>query len=155
MNWLEYVLSTTVLRICSVLFSLFPISDDKIVFASARSQKLRGNMRFIHAEMQRTWGEMDYVFLLRRYSYGLLGKMRYMASLIVAQYHLATARLFVVDNAYLPVHVRPHRKNTVVIQVWHAAGALKRFGVSVASDGRQAERRLCLLYTSPSPRDRS
>ena len=41
-------------------------------------------------------------------------------------YHLQTARLFVVDNAYLPIHVAPHRSETTVVQVWHAAGALNR-----------------------------
>ena len=56
MNWLEYVLSATVLRIFSVLFSLLPIRQNKVVFASARSERLRGNMRFIHAEMERCLG---------------------------------------------------------------------------------------------------
>lgn len=41
---------------------------------------------------------------------------------------LRTSRWFIVDNAYLPIHVLPHRPATTVIQVWHAVGALKRFG---------------------------
>ena len=36
----------------------------------------------------------------------------------------------IVDNAYLPVHVAPHRPATTVVQVWHAPGALKRFGAT-------------------------
>jgi CDP-ribitol ribitolphosphotransferase len=146
MNWLEYVLSTTVLRICSVLFSLFPLRRDKVVFASARSERLRGNMRFIHAKMKRSWPEADYRFILRRYSYGLFGKLRYMVSLIGAQYQLATARLFIVDNAFLPIHIRPHRSATTVVQVWHAAGALKRFGVDVSPDERKIESRFLHKY---------
>ena len=146
MNWLEYVLSTAVLRVCSVLFSLFPIQHNKVVFASARSERLRGNMRFIRAEMERSWDGVEYVFILRRYSYGLWGKLRYMASLIGAQYHLATARLFIVDNAFLPIHVRPHRSGTTVIQVWHAAGALKKFGVDVSPPGRKIENRFLHKY---------
>jgi len=146
MNWVEYFLSTTVLRVCSMFFSLFPLRADKVVFASARSQKLRGNMRFIHAEMTQRWPEREYVLLLRRYSYGLLGKLSYMASLIRAQYHLATAGLFIVDNAYLPVHVRPHRKGTTVIQVWHAAGALKKFGVDIPAENRPIESRFIHKY---------
>jgi CDP-ribitol ribitolphosphotransferase len=140
MNRLEYALAATVLQVCSAVFSLFPIRQNKVVFASARSDKLRGNMRFIHARMRRTWSDAEYVFLLRRYSYGLLGKLAYMWSLIGAQYHLSTARLFVVDNAYFPVHVRRHRKGTTVVQVWHAAGALKRFGMDAAEDSRTTER---------------
>lgn len=146
MNRLEYLLSSTVLRLCSLLFSLVPIDEEKVVFASARAEKLRGNMRFIHRAMQRRWPDAHYVFLLRRYSYGFLGKVRYMGTLIRAQYHLATARLFIVDNAFLPVHVRRHRPGTTVIQVWHATGALKRFGVDVAPESRRVENRFLHKY---------
>ena len=38
----------------------------------------------------------------------------------------------IVDNAYLPIHVAGHRPGTTVVQVWHAVGALKRFGVDTA-----------------------
>jgi CDP-ribitol ribitolphosphotransferase len=55
-------------------------------------------------------------------------------------YHLQTARLFVVDNAYLPIHVAPHRHTTTVVQVWHAAGAIKRFGVDTARPLDEPER---------------
>jgi CDP-glycerol glycerophosphotransferase (TagB/SpsB family) len=55
-------------------------------------------------------------------------------------YLLRTSSLFVVDNAYLPVHVAPHRPGTTVVQVWHAVGALKRFGADVAGGLRGPER---------------
>ena len=53
--------------------------------------------------------ELDYVLLLEPYSYGLAGKLAYLVRLVRGMYHLQTARLFVIDNAYLPVHVAPHR----------------------------------------------
>ena len=68
------------------------------------------------------------VLLLEPYSYGLIGKLAYLARLVRGMYHLRTAGLFVVDNAYLPIHVAPHRAGTTVVQVWHAVAALKRFG---------------------------
>jgi CDP-ribitol ribitolphosphotransferase len=46
----------------------------------------------------------------------------------------------VVDNAFLPVHAAPHRRDTTVVQVWHAEGALKRFGVDVAGGLEEPER---------------
>ena len=42
---------------------------------------------------------------------------------------IRTSRYVIVDNAYLPIHVAPHPERTTIIQVWHATGALKRFGV--------------------------
>src|SRR5665647_1801971 len=51
-----------------------------------------------------------------------------MLRLVRGMYHVSTAQLVVVDNAFLPVHLAPHRRGTTVVQVWHAVGALKRFG---------------------------
>ena len=82
--------------------------------------------------------ELDYVLLLEPYSYGLAGKLAYLVRLVRGMYHLQTARLFVIDNAYLPVHVAPHRAATTVVQVWHAAGALKRFGARHRDPARRA-----------------
>ena len=61
-------------------------------------------------------------------------------------YLLHTARLFVVDNAYLPIHVGPHRRATTVVQVWHAAGALKRFGVDTTTPLAEPERTFLHRY---------
>ena len=55
-------------------------------------------------------------------------------------YHLRTAGLFIVDNAYLPIHVAPHRPGTTVVQVWHAVGALKRFGADTLAPLAEPER---------------
>ena len=53
--------------------------------------------------------ELDYVVLAEPYSYGLAGKLAYLVRLVRGMYYLQTARLFVTDNAYLPIHVAPHR----------------------------------------------
>ncbi len=52
-----------------------------------------------------------------------------------------TSGLVVVDNAYLPVHVAAHRPATTVVQVWHATGALKRFGADTIGGLADPERR--------------
>ena len=51
-----------------------------------------------------------------------------------------------MDNAYFPIHVVPHRKGTNVIQVWHAGGALKKFGLDVSPPNRQVENRFLHKY---------
>jgi CDP-ribitol ribitolphosphotransferase len=48
-----------------------------------------------------------------------------------AGYHLATARLSVVDDYFFPMYVIKPRTGTTFVQVWHACGALKRFGHSL------------------------
>lgn len=43
-------------------------------------------------------------------------------------YHLATASTVIVDNYFAFLSVTKFRKNTTCIQLWHAAGAIKKFG---------------------------
>jgi len=141
MGWPEYLLARIVLRTLGRLFARFPFRSRRVVFATARTPVLEGNLAFIHRAMRARHPRLDDVFLLEPYSYGWAAKARYLLRLIRGTYYLQTSGLVVVDNAYFPVHVMPHRRETTVVQVWHAAGALKRFGLDAPSLRRPSERR--------------
>jgi CDP-ribitol ribitolphosphotransferase len=99
-----------------------------VVLATARTPVLEGNLLALHDAIRRDRPDLRVRLLLEPYSYGFSGKVRYLVRLVRGMALLRTSRWFVVDNAYLPVHVLPNRPGTTVIQVWHAVGALKRFG---------------------------
>jgi len=139
MNRLEHALSTVVLRLLGWLFDRLPIRQ-RAVLATARVTRLEGNLAYLHDAMRRARPDLPIVTILEPYSYGLRGKIAYLLRLVRGMYHLRTSSLFVVDNAYLPVHVAPHRAGTTVVQVWHAVGALKRFGADVSGGLRGPER---------------
>ena len=140
MTRLEYLLSAAVLRVLGLLFSLLPVRSERVTLATARTDVLDGNLLHIHDALRRLRPKLDVRLLLEPYSYGLLGKVSYAARLVRGMYLLRTSRLFVVDNAYLPVHVAPHGARTTVVQVWHAEGALKRFGLDAVHPPREPER---------------
>jgi len=143
---LEYLLASAFLRAARFFFSRLRIRRDRVVLATARVPTLDGNLLHIHAALRRLHPEIQPVLLLEPYSYGLLGKLGYLVRLVRGMYYLQTARLFVVDNAYLPIHVAPHRPGTTVVQVWHAAGALKRFGVDTRTPLAEPERTFLHRY---------
>ncbi len=146
MSLLEYYLSAAWLRAFYLVCALLPVRADKVVFASARAEKLEGNLSYIHDALLGEHPDTRVVLLLDRYSYDFTGKVIYFLKLVRACYHLATAHFVFVDNAYLPIHVGPHRKGTKVIQVWHAGGALKRFGVDTCPPNREVENRFIHKY---------
>jgi CDP-glycerol glycerophosphotransferase (TagB/SpsB family) len=143
---LEYLFASALLRIVRVFFSRLKVRPNRVVLATARVSTLDGNLLHIHRAMVERHPELDYVLLLEPYSYGLAGKLAYLVRLVRGMYHLQTARLFVIDNAYLPVHVAPHKPTTTVVQVWHAAGALKRFGLDTATPLAEPERAFLHRY---------
>jgi len=49
-------------------------------------------------------------------------------AMVGQMYHLATARACVVDGYVIPVSLLDHRSGLFVVQMWHALGAIKRFG---------------------------
>jgi CDP-ribitol ribitolphosphotransferase len=140
MNRFEYLAATLVLRILRLAFSRLPVRRNRVVFASARHTRLDGNLRHVHGVMRRRHPHLRYVLLLEPYSYRFGAKLVYLLRMGRAMYYLCTSRLFIVDNAFLPIHVGPHRSETTVVQVWHAAGALKHFGLDAPSRRRRTER---------------
>lgn len=140
MSTLEYRLASVLLRVLGAIFNLLPGHPDRIVLATARLPVLEGNLLAIHDAIRRRRPDGDLVLLLEPYGYGLVSKVRYLLRMIRGTYHVRTAGLVIVDNAYLPVHVAPHPARTIVVQVWHAAGALKRFGMDTLVPPAEPER---------------
>jgi CDP-glycerol glycerophosphotransferase (TagB/SpsB family) len=130
-----------VLRFVGVLATIRPIRADRVVLATARTPHLEGNLLAIDTAIRRLRPDLEVVHLLEPYSYGLTGKLRYLLRLVRGMVLLRTSAWCIVDNAYLPVHVMPHRRGTTVIQVWHAVGALKRFGWDAHRPLGEPERR--------------
>ncbi|MBS4178104.1 CDP-glycerol glycerophosphotransferase family protein [Lederbergia citrea] len=120
-----------VIRLSFFMFSfLFPINEKKVTFASYRSEKLEGNLFYIHREfVGRELGYSCY-FLFKKYNSSKFGKLLYFIHLIKASYALATSRYFIVDDFYFPIYVIKPRRGMDIIQLWHAAGAFKKFGLS-------------------------
>lgn len=146
MSRLEYLLASGLLRLVRLVASRLPVHPERVVLATARVSTLDGNLLHIHRALRARHPELQILLLLEPYSYGLAGKLAYLIRLVRGMYHLQTARLFVVDNAYLPIHVAPHRRTTTVVQVWHAAGALKRFGLDTKTPIAEPERTFLHRY---------
>ncbi len=129
-KWLPTMLASFGIRVVFTLSKLLPVNRNKITFASYRSEKLKDNLMFVYEEWKARGGNETTIFLLKTYRPGLLGKLDYFLHMIKASYHLATSRFFIVDDYYFPIYVIKPRNGTDIVQLWHAAGAFKKFGYS-------------------------
>lgn len=146
MTRLEYRLAAGVLRILAALFRLLPRDERRVVFASPRLPHLDGNLAYIHAAVRRLRPDLRCTILAEPYAYDLRGKLGYLLRLVRGMYHVQTARLVVVDNAYLPVHVTRHRAGTTVVQVWHGVAGIKRVGFDATRLPDEPERSFLHRY---------
>lgn len=113
------------------LFSiLFPVNKKKITFASYRADRLEGNLYFLYDELKSNHPDYKCRFLFKKMHGGFWSKLGYVFHMLKASYALATSRYFIIDDFYFPVYAINPRKGTEIIQLWHAAGAFKKFGFS-------------------------
>ncbi len=46
-------------------------------------------------------------------------------------YHIATSKICIIDGYNIPISGLKHKKGLEVIQIWHAMGAIKKFGYQI------------------------
>ena len=113
-------------------FSLFYKSKEKkVVFCSNRSQTLSGNLTNLKNEF-----EQDKTFKIKvqtfNFKRNLIGRFIYFFQSVQSMYELATADLFIIDDYFLPIYFVDNKlERNKVVQVWHAIGHLKKYGLSI------------------------
>ena len=103
----------------------------RVVLATAHDPALRGNLAIIRDELVGRHPGIPLVVIAHRPAAGVGGRIGALWHAVTAGYHLATARLFIVDDYFFPIYVIRPRAGTTIVQTWHASGAFKQFGYSV------------------------
>ena len=103
----------------------------RVVLATAHDAALRGNLAVLRDGLLRADPAVEVVGLAHAARGDWRGRIRAVWFASKAAYHLATARLFIVDDYYFPIYVIRPRPGTVIVQTWHGSGAFKKFGYSV------------------------
>ena len=79
---------------------------------------------------------------------GFGGSVKYYFNLYKQMHYAATSKVIIVDGYNVIVSVLKHKKNTKVIQLWHALAAIKKFGYQTIGnvDGQDPDtaRILCM-----------
>jgi teichoic acid ribitol-phosphate primase len=110
-----------------------------VVLATGHGVRISGNLSWIREGLQAQRPDVDVVELAFWPRPGWRHLARAAIQALSAGFHLATARLFVVDDYFFPMYVIQPRHGTTFVQVWHACGAFKKFGYSVLERGFGAD----------------
>ncbi|MDL5039894.1 CDP-glycerol glycerophosphotransferase family protein [Heyndrickxia coagulans] len=129
---LPTLLVKLLVRIAYRLCCLLPYRPDKITFASYRTDRLEGNLAGLYTELKKSYPGMRYIFLFKKMNATKTGKLSYVLHMLRACRHIATSAYFIIDDYYFPLYLIKRIRDTEVIQLWHAAGAFKKFGYSTA-----------------------
>jgi CDP-ribitol ribitolphosphotransferase len=133
---------TALVRAGFLIGRLAPLRS-RVLLATAHADRIGGNLAWIRDGLAHEPGPVRTVELAGRVDRSRRALPRLAVAALRAGFHLATARLTVVDDYFFPMYVIRPRRGTTFVQVWHACGAMKRFGYSLGdrSFGAGARRR--------------
>lgn len=139
------MLRASLVRVGFALGRLLPIRP-RVVLATGHAARIGGNLAWIREELRRSRPGTRLVVLAHRPWGGRASRLRAIGHHVRAGFLLASSRLVVVDDYFFPMDAISPRSGTTFVQVWHACGAFKKFGYSVADKGFGAdEARLAAL----------
>ena len=120
-------------------FSLFYSSKEKkVVFCSNRNEEISGNLLNLYEVFKE---DDSYRLKVQCFNFkrSFSGRFIYFLQSIKSVYNLATASLFIIDDYFLPVYyVKNKKERNKVVQVWHAIGHLKKYGLSIEKNKQSA-----------------
>jgi CDP-glycerol glycerophosphotransferase (TagB/SpsB family) len=144
-----------VFRLLFGIFSLIPLKD-KVTFVVSFGD----NTQYVYEEMRRKNISFDVVFLCkgsscnRFHMYEDAGLVQLgnanPIDYVKSAYHLATSKYVIVDNYYGFLAVTNFKPEVECVQLWHASGAIKKFGLedsSVQFRTKRAQERFLKVYS--------
>jgi CDP-glycerol glycerophosphotransferase (TagB/SpsB family) len=134
MNELRVRIRVVLVRLGFAIGRWLPLQS-RVVLATGHADVISGNLEWIRAELATRRHAGSVTVLAHAPSERPADLVRSAVDAFVAGYHLARARLFVVDDYFFPMYVVKKRPGTTFVQVWHACGAFKKFGYSVLEKG--------------------
>ncbi len=130
-----------VLRVLYAPMKLLP-PRHKVVMISRQSDTVPRDFSLLAEAITRADATVEIVFLARMLRPGVLAAMSYSLHLLRQLFHVATARVLVLDSYSIVASLLPHKRSLTVIQMWHALSAFKKFGLSILGQGEGRDEKL-------------
>lgn len=127
---MKSVLVKIFIQILKIIY--FPIRQlkvqKKVVYISRQFNKGTLDFDLIVNAMQENYPDVKNIVLAKRMEKGIISKIGYFFHMFVQMYHISTSKVVIVDSYCIVVSVLKHKKETKIIQIWHAISAVKKFG---------------------------
>lgn len=134
MKSIKLCLLRLVINLFYQFFLLFcRVDSTKITLATNRNAELFAGLKNIQKIFNEK-GSFKITAISFNFERTLYGRVKYLFNSIGSVYHLATSRFFIIDDYFFPVYCINKNKKNNVIQIWHAIGHLKKFGLSIPSN---------------------
>lgn len=125
--------------ILNIIYSIFKLfkTRNRITFISRQSNNINIDFVLLGKEINKEMPEYDVVYLCKKLDSGLLNKIKYVFHMFKQMYFIATSKVVILDSYCIVISNCKHKNSLTVIQMWHAMGAFKKFGLSVVNNSNE------------------
>ena len=106
-----------------------PVKNNKIVFIEIRFPEITDSFKLIYEKLKNSG---EYEIVEHYLENATVSKLEYRKRVLAMLKDVSTAKYVFINDASTAVAAIPLRDETKLIQVWHACGAFKKFGLSTA-----------------------
>ena len=118
-------------RLCLNLLYFFmklaPVKN-RVCMLSRESGSVPLDFLMLEKELKKKDGAVQIVYVCEFIDTKNAGALRVLINTLKCMKALAASKACIVDTYCLPVSILRHRKELVIVQIWHALGAVKKFG---------------------------
>lgn len=127
---LKKIIINIMLKFVNVFVNLKAIKNNQVAFVSLEANQLESDLKLIYDELVKDKQYILKTVLINYNKKSLLNNFLYMLNCIKQIYIINTSRIVLItDNNYVISNFK--REGVKVIQVWHATGAIKKFGNAI------------------------
>lgn len=127
------IILTIILGIFYPFSLILRVKNNRITFISLEHDNLSKDFKLIYDRLKKK-DQYELRTVLFKFDSSLWGNIKYGYACIRQLFLIESSRLVIIDYNNFVVSKFPHRKNVKVLQLWHATGALKKFGNDVERD---------------------
>lgn len=132
---------TVVLRGLYFFYKLFP-TKNRIMFVSRQDDVPSPDCQLLSKAILEKEQKIEIIQEFRRIPDSFIGKIKYVCYMLGRQMYLfATSKVIILDGYCILASVLKHKKELKIVQMWHAMGALKKFGFAAigTEEGKDPE----------------
>ena len=124
------ILTTTAILIARAIYAMLGLLPrrNKVVMLSRQGDRPSKDFILLAEELVRTDPSLEVAIRCRFIQPGFISRVAYVGEILAQMYHLATSRACVLDSYCVPLSILNHQDELFVVQLWHALGAIKKFG---------------------------
>ena len=135
------------LKFIYFFIKLFTKTENKVTMLSRQSNNINIDFKLINEELENciksdnNKESLQIKILCKKIPDNFLGKISYCFYMLKCLYHIATSKVCIVDGYDISICVLKHKKGLKIVQIWHAMGAIKKFGYQVLDKGEGSNRK--------------